>query len=222
MIGRSIYDSSRSRRALPVLALVISTIVMIGCEEKPIDRPSADSTAGSHRSDDTNDRSPIDTTPTTTPSGRTELPTINTDAPSLFVTLPKGYAVRSDTGLDDDILFIYRADDPLVLGDSASVPKGILRIVIGDTSIAMKAPGTSAAPHRSMVGSYPLEWRTNIEPIGANDSYYSYEGEIPSYFARYGDDAELSRLNLHIYIGGSDSSIVDQLLDIIATLSPRQ
>jgi hypothetical protein len=73
-----------------------------------------------------------------------------------------------------------------------------------------------------MVGSYPLEWRATIEPIGANGSYYSYEGEIPSFFARFGNDDELARLNLHLYVGGSDSSIVNQLLDIVATLSPRQ
>jgi hypothetical protein len=221
MIRRHDRIACRSRWG-NALVVFLFTILLVGCDEKPIDRSVPDSTAQATTDDTAAGSNPIDTTPTTSPSGRTELPTINTAAPSLFVTLPDGYAVRNDTGLDDDILFIYRADDPLVQGDSASVPKGILRIVIGDTTIAMKAPGSRTEPYRSMVGSYPLEWRTSIEPIALQRKYYSYEGEIPSFFARYGDDATLSGLNLHLYVGGSDTSIVNQLLRVVATLSPRQ
>lgn len=158
--------------------------------------------------------------PTHTPHGRTELPTTRTVAPNLWITLPEGFSVRADTLLDYDILVISRADDPL-LSDSSQVPFGMLRIVVGDTAIRVTPKNVKTAGRKGVIGDYPGEWvyYTGVIPGGA--TYYSYELAADRYFAPLSPDREMKRLNMHLYIAGKDTAVIDRLIEAAESISTK-
>lgn len=208
-----------------VLAAALTLAWLPGCtERKPGgEGPSADSgvpgTAGAD-SAATGEKEGVVSVPTRTPNGRTELPTTRTAAPNLWITLPEGFSVRADTVLDYDILVISRADDPL-LSDSSQVPYGMLRIVVGDTTVRVTPKNVKTARRNGVIGEYPGEWIYYTGVIPGGTTYYSYELAADRYFAPLSPDREMKRLNMHLYIAGKDTAVISRLITAAESISTK-
>jgi hypothetical protein len=152
-------------------------------------------------------------------AGRTELPTYNTGAGPLFISLPGGFSVRADRGLAYDMIFLYRTDDPVVNGATGIPPRAIARLQISDSIVTMDVPGTATDEHRLVVGGVPTTAQRYEETLPTGGLYISYTIPLPHFFATR--DRTLNDLHLHIYVGGSDAGSVDRLLTSLSTLSFR-
>ena len=185
------------------LLLLFLLILAAGCSEKVGDEKN-ESDAGNEM---------VDTTALTKlPAGRTELPTWNTPAPNLFITLPQGLAVRTDSGLAADRIVIYRKGDP-ALADSTLPPLGVLQVVVSrvtrDTTIpATKKTGTL----KRLIGSYPAVWHQYVDTTVQPSGYLMNVVEISDYFSSLGPDNEAAGLHLWIYVAGTDLATVRSLL----------
>lgn len=153
----------------------------------------------------------IDTT------GRTELPTYNTGAGPLFISLPKGFSVRADRGLDYDMLFLYHEDDPVIHGNTEVPPRSLARIQISDSIVTMAVPGAPDSTRKLMVAGVPAIAERYEEPLAEGGTYRSYVIELKHFFAAR--DRALNDLHLHLYVGGSDTAAVESLLTVLTTLS---
>lgn len=153
------------------------------------------------------------------PGGRTEIPTYNTGAGPLFISLPSDFSVRADRGLDYDVIFVYRGDDPIVAGATDRAPTGIARLQISDSAVDMALPGISRQARRMVVGGVPVTAAHTVEQLDDTAAYHSYAVLLRHYFAAR--DRSLDDLHLHIYVGGSDSTVVEELLESLSTLSFR-
>lgn len=204
------------------LLLLGAALLLNGCtEQKPEgDTPAGDSLHGANDSgaNAPDGRAGVVNVPTETPTGRTELPTAQTIAPNLWITLPQGFSVRADTTLGYDILVVSRIDDPL-LNDSSAVPYGMLRIVVGDSAISVTPNDVKSAERQGIIGAYPGRWRyyTGVIPDGA--TYYSYELAANDYFARISPDRAMKKLRLHLYIAGKDTAVIGQLIKAAESIS---
>lgn len=208
-----------------VLAAALTLAGLPGCtERKPGEEgPSADSgVPGAAGADSaaTGGKEGVVSVPTHTPNGRTELPTTRTAAPNLWITLPEGFSVRADTVLDYDILVISRADDPL-LSDSSQVPYGMLRIVVGDTTVRVTPKNVKTARRNGVIGEYPGEWIYYTGVIPGGTTYYSYELAADRYFAPLSPDREMKRLNMHLYIAGKDTAVISRLITAAESISTK-
>lgn len=214
----------RSFSSLAVAA-ALTLAGLPGCtERKPGEEgPSADSgVPGAAGADSaaTGEKEGVVSVPTRTPNGRTELPTTRTAAPNLWITLPEGFSVRADTVLDYDILVISRADDPL-LSDSSQVPYGMLRIVVGDTTVRVTPKNVKTARRNGVIGEYPGEWIYYTGVIPGGTTYYSYELAADRYFAPLSPDREMKRLNMHLYIAGKDTAVISRLITAAESISTK-
>ena len=204
-----------------VFVLMLFSAFLIGCsDQKPQDsQDSSDSVEQSA----TNAPEPLESgkitlEKTSTPSGRTQLPTFRTPAPDLWMTLPDGFSIRADTMLNYDIMVVSRDDDPL-LNDSTQIPMGMLRITISDSTILLDLPGKHLGEQDGNLGNYLGRWRSSTVSLEGGETYYSYEMAADDYFARISPEKDIKSLHLHMYIGGKDSTVTERLRAAAATLS---
>ena len=156
---------------------------------------------------------------TTSPVGGTELPTWNTPAPNLFIDVPKGFAVRADTGLNYDVIILYAKNDP-GLSDTTLPPIGIMQIIVTDSAIGTALPVQKMGTLKRTVGSYPGLWHSYIDTTMVHNdlSYRMYVLELSDFFAQLGPEKETRDLNLWLYVAGHDSTLVHQLLEATSTI----
>lgn len=198
-------------------------VVAAACSEQKPDAKRADSTADAEAGQPNGNeegKEGVVRLPTETPTGRVQLPTVRTAAPDLWVTLPDGFTVRADTTLEYDLLVVSRTDDPL-LSDSTQVPFGMLRIVVGDTTIRVTPPGVQVAERNGMIGDYPGRWRYYTAVIPGGATYYSHELIADDYFARISPERDMKNLRLHMYIAGKDTSVIRQLIAVSESVSTK-
>lgn len=206
---------------IPVFVLVLLSAFLIGCsDQKPQDSQNHSDSVEPGVSDapELLESGKITLEKTSTPSGRTQLPTYRTPAPDLWMTLPEGFSIRADTMLNYDIMVVSRDDDPL-LSDSTQIPMGMLRITISDSTILLDLPGKHVREQDGNLGNYLGRWRSSTFPLEDGGTYYSYEMAADDYFARISPENDIKSLHLHMYIGGKDSTVTERLRAAAATLS---
>ncbi len=211
------FEHLSVRRALPLLVLL--GVWMGGCAEKQGEKAPGDS-ADTSAADTGLSPLPPDSgtySVTTTPEGRTELPTWNTSAPNLFIDLPKGFAVRADSGLDYDVVFVYRRDDPGV-EDTTLPAMALMQIVLSERSIGTSVPSRKVGTRKSMIGTYPALWHRYRDTTVTKWEYRQNVLEIPRYFASLDPEKEAGNLNLWLYVAGRDTAAVEQLMRAAGTL----
>jgi hypothetical protein len=161
----------------------------------------------------------IDTAGTTwTPSGMTVLPTWNTAAPDLKINLPGGFRVRADSNQPQDVIFIVPEQDAS-RGDAGTIPRGVLRIYVGDSVMSIQAPGQSVGEERTIIGGVPTSWTTYRMDGAGTNPLFSRELLIKNFLSASSRDSALRSLNLHVFIAGNDSTVVDSLARISRSLS---
>ncbi|MCB0711755.1 MAG: hypothetical protein KDD67_05460 [Ignavibacteriae bacterium] len=196
-----------------LILLAICSLLYWGCEEKGGDSPGASDTAAAEG------KVPSDSSGVTkAPIGKTELPTWNTAAPNLFIDLPKGFAIRSDSGMKVDRIVIYRTGDS-ALKDLNRPPLGVLQIVLSDSSIGTTIPAKKIRTLNRLIGSYPATWHQYVDMTLGPSVYLMNVLEIPDFFVSLGPDSDAKDLKLWIYVAGTDSATVISLLRAAETLS---
>lgn len=204
------------RRSLITL-LTLPLILLPACseQERGGDRDGADTDSGMTQG--VPPGSPATLPVEVDSTGRTELPTYNTGAGPLFISLPGAFSVRADRGLAYDMIFLYRTDDPVVKGATGVPPRAIARMQISDSVVAMDVPGAPVDERRIVVGGVPTTARRYEESLPSGEVYRSYTIALPHFFASR--DRALNDLHLHLYVGGSDTGSVEELLTSLSTLS---
>ncbi|MGE3800691.1 MAG: hypothetical protein AB7H80_06690 [Candidatus Kapaibacterium sp.] len=198
---------------LPICLLAVMAFLLVGCEEKSGDIPEASDTAVSEGTG-SSDSSGV----TKAPIGKTELPTWNTAAPNLFIDLPKGFAIRTDSGMKVDRIVIYRTGDS-ALKDLNRPPLGVLQIVLSDSSIGTTIPAKKIRTLNRLIGSYPATWHQYVDMTLGPSVYLMNVLEIPDFFVSLGPDSDAKDLKLWVYVAGTDSATVISLLRAAETLS---
>ena len=153
------------------------------------------------------------------PVGRTALPTLNTGAGPLFISLPGEFSVRADSGYHADLIFLYRTEDPVVEGDLSSPPIAIARLHISDSTINLRMPGQPAMPMKTLVAGIPTTFEHSVNEVPGTGLYHSYSTELRNFFAPRDPNPSISELNLHLYVGGSDTATLSTLLQALSTIS---
>ena len=205
------------RRASFLIVFLIGSLA--GCaerEEGEVQHP--DSTGVASEPEITKDRSTT-VEIARSPVGRTSLPTLNTGAGPLFISLPGGFSVRVDSGYHADLIFLYRTEDPLVEGDLTNPPIAIARLHISDSTIDLRTPGRVVPPMKGVVAGIPMEYTHTIDDVPGVGPYHSYSSELRNFFAPRDPDPEIANLHLHLYVGGSDTNTLTDLLHALSTLS---
>lgn len=204
-----------------IFVLMLFSAFLVGCA----DQEPQGSKGGSDSAQENADAGPevlesgkITLEKTSMPSGRTQLPTYRTSAPDLWMTLPEGFSIRADTMLNYDIMVVSRDDDPL-LKDSTKIPMGMLRITVSDSTILLDLPGKNVSEREGNLGNYLGTWRSSVYALDNGEAYYSYEMAADDYFARMSPEKDQKNLHLHMYIGGKDSAVTEQLRAAAASLS---
>lgn len=204
-------------RSLIVTLLSLPLILLPACSEQEGGEGGSRADTGSVMTQGVPPGAPATLPVEVDSTGRTELPTYNTGAGPLFISLPEKFSVRADRGLVYDMIFLYRADDPVVKGATGVPPRAIARMQISDSVVAMDVPGAPVDERRIVVGGVPTTARRYEEPLPSGGVYRSYTIALPHFFASR--DRALNDLHLHLYVGGSDTGSVEELLTSLSTLS---
>ena len=209
-----------------VLSLLVVAVVS-GCadpeprasEEKRVTRSASES--GDSTESELPSGAPITRETPVSRSGATTIPTINTGAGPLFLRLPGEYRIRVDSGYDADMIFIYHEADPLMAGDPNRIPLAVARLSIDDSVIVLDAPGTTGMPMQSRVNGVPIEYSYRRDHTPEGGVYHGYEASMRHFFASKDPSADLNNLHLHLYVAGTDSSKIAELISALSTLSFR-
>jgi hypothetical protein len=145
------------------------------------------------------------------PSGRFQLPTRHTPAPDFFISLPEGYRVKLASRFPNDEFFIIRNDDPS-LRDSAAVTPGFMRIYVGVKPQSAFDRKIEHTEHHVMIGRSLLTWYLWKEILPGGTPYFSREITSSDFYASISPELARAPLNLQIYVAGSDSIRVAELM----------
>ncbi len=190
------------RAAVAGLAIVAG-LFMHGCGDSPDDKSGEGS--GEKVSKDL-------------PAGRFQLPTLHTPVPDLWITLPAGYEVKSVGRLPNDEFYIYRSDDPS-LTDSTTVTPATLRVYIGVSFQSGLVTGDPFVADSTTLLDYPVVWKRWEEPLADGRKFYAREITAGrDLFLTFSPQLKNAPLHLHIYAGGTDSSLVEALAGSVMSI----
>lgn len=195
-----------------VLATALVTIA--SCSDETGQTVPADSTS-------VRDSSAVDTASRLTanlPPGRFQLPTRVSQAPDLWITLPEGYSVKPMDDDNDDRFFIVHSQDP-TLRDTSAVTPGFMRVYVGPSEQRPFDGIATSEGERVMVIFQPLQWRLAEEVLGDSTRYYQRDLQSSGVFGRLSPELAKKRIYLHVYVAGSDSARVAELMRAAETLN---
>ena len=189
--------------------IVVAMMAAAACDEKGGD--GGDTTrADSVRSDSV--------VSSNLPPGRFEIPTAHTPAPDFYITLPEGYTIKNNSRMPNDDFFIVRLDDPS-LHDSTAITPGFMRVYVGVNAQSGLDPARKHEERGVMIARMPVTWRLWSDTLPDGSPYYYREIASSEFFAPLSPELARSPLHLHVYIAGSDSMRVAELLAAAETLS---
>lgn len=200
-------------RLAVTLALVL-TCMLASCGDDDSDLPDRDTSARPRTAGvDTSARLTKDL-----PAGRFQLPTNATPAPDLWISLPDGYRVKGASDRIDDRFYVVHTKDPS-LTDTSAVTPGFMLIYVGATR---QNPFTSVKTkdgERVLVVGQPLQWRLAEDSLPDGGRYYQRDIGSHDIFARLSSKLASTPLHLHIYVAGSDSTRVADLMRSAESIS---
>jgi len=144
------------------------------------------------------------------PQGRFELPTPNSGAPHLFITLPEGYSVRPTGSGTFDQFFIVESTDPSILDSTATTP-GFLQVYVGEDPRPSVNDRRTFTRH-AVIGGRPVVWREWTDQLSDRRSYYARELITRDFFRSLAESIANRNLCLHVYVAGADSVRVARLV----------
>ncbi len=201
--------SARLGYAVALLLLVGST----GCgDTKAPERTDTDSASAARRRKDS-----LHVVSGKLPAGRFQIPTKHTPAPDLFISLPEGYSIKDGSRFPNDGYFIIRMDDPSIK-DTSKVTPGFLRIYLGVNPQTALAPGQPHTERPILLSGHPLVWKLWDELLPDGGRYYGREIATNDFFAALSPELAKAPLNLHLYVAGSDTARVNELMRAVETL----
>jgi hypothetical protein len=145
------------------------------------------------------------------PSGRFQLPTIHTPAPDLWITLPSGYMIKLAGRLPNDEFYIFSKNDPTLKDSTASSP-GFLRIYIGVLPQTAMSGRQAYDKKGVLITGRAVVWRLWTDSIPGGGHFYNREITSDDFFVPVSPELANAPLHLHIYVGGTDSARVADLM----------
>ncbi|HVZ41394.1 MAG TPA: hypothetical protein VHI13_19090 [Candidatus Kapabacteria bacterium] len=164
-------------------------------------------------------KAPADTTfRTNLPAGRFHLPTRHTPAPDFFITLPAGYTVKDLSHLPNDEYFFVRNDDPS-LRDSTKITPGFMCFYVGVNPRTAIEKGMKYGEQPATLCNTPVIWRIWTEKLPDGAPYFQREIASHDIFATISPELGRAPLHLYVYVAGSDSTRVAELMRAAGTLA---
>jgi hypothetical protein len=196
------------------LASMLLLLIASGCgETKAPEQPKSDSAARARQRKDS-----LHIVSGNLPAGRFQLPTKHTPAPDLFISLPDGYTIKDASRFPDERFFIVRMDDPSIK-DTTQVTPGFLRIYLGVNPQSGIEPGRKPTERAILLGGHPLVWKLWEDHLPDGRIYYGREIATSDFFAALSPELAKAPLNLHLYVAGSDTTRVNELMRAVETLA---
>ncbi len=150
-------------------------------------------------------------------AGTYQLPTLYTAVPDLWIDLPPGYRVRSVGQRPNDDFFFYRPDDPGTR-DTTVPSEGLLRIFIGPGAVSHHPDSSTVRRRAAIVVGQPVNWLVWRGTGPRGHPYYNRLIASEDLFARISPELARDTIRVQIYVGGSDSSRVAELVSAVSTL----
>lgn len=152
------------------------------------------------------------------PSGRFQLPTLHTPAPDFWISLPSGYTVKITGRLPNDEFYIFRKDDP-TLKDSTAISPGFLRIYVGVLPQSALGRGEAHGEEGTLLAGKAMVWKLWSDTLAGGGRFFNRELTSDDFFVSFSPELARSPLHLHVYVGGTDSARVADLMSAAQSLA---